>query len=247
MANKTVLITGASRGIGAAIACRFAAAGERVLINYHRSRETAQSLLSAMRRQGWTVDAFAADVTDPEAVAAMFDYAETCWQHPVSVLVNNAGTDLRQLISETAVRDFDRLVAVNLKAPFLCCQRALPAMLQMRRGCIVNIGSVFGQTGAAFEAVYAASKGALTAFTLSLAAEIGSCGIRAHLIAPGAVDTDMLRRELDPEELESLRQAIPLRRLGTPDDIAAACVFLASPQASYLQGQILTIDGGWTL
>jgi 3-oxoacyl-[acyl-carrier protein] reductase len=246
MKDETVLITGASRGIGAAIAYQFAAAGSRVLINYHHGHDPAEQLVRSIRQQGGQAELFAADVSQPEKVGALFAYAEDRWQQPVTILVNNAGIGLRRLITDTTEQDLDQLLALNFKAPFFCSRRALSGMLRIRKGCIINIGSVFGTSGAAFEAAYAATKGALHAFTLSLAAEAGPNGIRVNLISPGAVATAMLN-ELDSEDLDELTRLIPLHRLGLPEDIAAACVFLASPQAAYIHGQNLVIDGGWTL
>ena len=245
MTGEVVLVTGASRGIGRAIAEVFVRAGARVMLNYLSARKQADSAIESLKAQGGQVVSFQADVSKAEQVDAMFAAVESRWSE-VTILVNNAGTDLQALVTETSETAYDRVMQVNLKGAFLCARRALPAMIRKKQGKIINIGSVYGNTGAAFEAAYAASKGGLAAFSRSLAAEAGPSGINVNLIAPGAISTDMLSAELDAEELDELRKKIPLNRIGNPQDIAEACLFLASPAAGYINGQVWAIDGGWT-
>jgi len=238
------LVTGASRGIGAAVALEMARHGASVAVNYRRSAQEAEALARNCAGHGVNAAAFQADVAGPEAVAKLFAAVEETLG-PVEILVNNAGVALRRLVTETSDGEWEKLIAVNLSGAFYCCRRVLPGMTRRRWGRIINVASVFGLTGAAYEAAYAAAKGGLIAFTKSLAREVGSAGITVNAVAPGPVDTCMLREELTPEEVAALAQSVPAGRLGRAEEIAAACVFLASPAAAYVNGQVLCVDGGW--
>lgn len=242
--SAVCLITGGSRGIGAAIVRAAAAEGAAVAINYHRSEAAAGKLVGELQAQGTRVIAVRADVSIAAQVESMFEQVEDNLG-PVDWLINNAGISLRSLLQDTSENQWDELMGVNFKGAFLCIRRALPAMIRRRSGAIVNIASIWGQQGAAFESVYAASKGGLIALTRSLAAEIGPSGIRVNALAPGPIDTDMLRTEMTRSELADLAGEIPLGRLGQPEDVAAACMFLLSKKASYINGQVITVDGGW--
>lgn len=242
--GKVALVTGGSRGIGAAIARELARYGANVAVNYCSSAEAATRVAAACREYGVRALAFQADVADPEAVERLFTAVEESLG-PVEILVNNAGTGLRRLVVETTDEEWHQLLAVNLSGAFYCSRRALGNMIRRRWGRIINVASVFGLTGAAYEAAYAAAKGGLIAFTKSLAREVGSAGITVNAVAPGPVESDMLREGLSPEELAALAAEIPSGRLGKPEDIAGACVFLASPAASFINGQVLCLDGGW--
>lgn len=240
------LVTGASRGIGAAIARKAATEGAMVALNYSTSTEQAMELARSLHNQGCRVLPVQSDVSRTEEVEAMFQVIED-QLGTVDLLVNNAGVSLRSLITETSEEQWERIMGVNLKGAYLCCRRALPAMIRKKYGRIVNISSVQGLCGASCEAVYAASKGGLIALTKSLASEVGPSGIVVNSIAPGPVYTDMLRSELGNEDLEMLIEEIPVGRLGETDEIAAACIYLLSGEAGFINGQILTVDGGWKL
>lgn len=238
------LVTGASRGIGAEIARAVAAAGAATAINYHNSKYEALQLLEELNAQGYKAMAVKADVSKGRDVEAMYADIEDKWGS-VDLLVNNAGVSLRRLLTETSEEEWHQVMDINLKGAFLCSRQALPAMIRNRFGRIVNIASIWGLRGASCEAVYAASKGGLIALSRSMAAEMGPSGISVNAIAPGPVQTDMLNQELDNDEVTTLASDIPLGRLAVPGDIAAACLFLLSPAASYINGQVLGLDGGW--
>ncbi|RDV84808.1 elongation factor P 5-aminopentanone reductase [Ammonifex thiophilus] len=244
--GKVALVTGASRGIGAAVALALAQSGAAVAVNFCRSAAQAEEVARRCREWGVKAQAFRADVTDPEEVRRLFA-AVSAELGPVSILVNNAGMGLRRLLMDTSDEEWEKLLRVNLSGPFYCCREALPSMIRQRWGRIINIASVWGITGASCEAAYAATKGGLIALTKSLAREVGSAGITVNALAPGPIETDLLREELTPEELAALAEAVPPGRLGRPEEVAAACVFLASPAAAFINGQVLGLDGGWIL
>jgi len=242
--DKVCLVTGGSRGIGAAVAREAARQGAYVAINYFRSQAAALELTDEIRKNGGQALAVRADVASAADVDDLFGQVER-ELGPVQILVNNAGVALQALLVDTSVEQWTYLMDINLKGPFLCCRRALPSMMERRWGRIVNIASVWGLRGASMESVYAASKGGLIAFTRSLAAEMGTWGICVNAVAPGPVESDMLHSSLDAGELKSLAAEVPLGRLGSSAEVAAACLFLMSEQAAYINGAVLSIDGGW--
>ncbi len=243
--EKTVLITGASRGIGAACARRFAEAGDRVVINYHTSRKAAESLVASLTAGGAQALAVCADVADRAQVDAMFDEAERIFGG-VDVLVNNAGVAQQKLFTDVTPAEWDALFGVNITGMFHCCQRALAHMIHQKRGCIVNVSSIWGMVGASCEVAYSASKAAVIGLTKALAKEVGPSGIRVNCVAPGVIQTDMLG-ELAPETLSALAEETPLGVLGSPDDIAGTVCFLASDAAAFLTGQVISPNGGFVI
>ncbi|MEA1961254.1 MAG: 3-oxoacyl-ACP reductase family protein [Bacillota bacterium] len=240
------LVTGSSRGIGAAIVNELSKSGIAMVINYRSSKESAHKLAEECRASGGNPLLVQADIRYSEEVDRMFKVIET-ERGKVDLLVNNAGVDLRALVTETTDDEWQKVMDTNLKGPFLCCRRALPHMIRQHYGRIINIASVWGLRGASYESVYAASKGGLIALTRSLAREVGNAGITVNALAPGPIETDMLTGELDVEEKQVLIEEIPVSRLGRPQEIASACRYLCSEEAAFINGQVLVIDGGWTV
>ncbi len=233
---RTVVITGGSRGIGAALVRRFTAEGDRVCFLYAASEEAAAQLAA---ETGAT--AIRCDVSDEEQVARAFRQIPE-----VDVLINNAGIADWGPINWVKPETFRRIMDVNVTGTYLCIQAALPSMLARKDGVILNTSSMWGLVGASCEAAYAASKAAVIGLTKSLAKELGPSGIRVNAVAPGVIETDMLR-SLSAEDLEALRQETPLEALGRPADVADAMWFLASPQARFITGEVLNVSGGFVI
>lgn len=237
------LVTGASRGIGRAVARRLSDEGWAVAINYHVRRDAAESLLSELRAKGRRAMIVQADVADGSAVKEMFARVEQ-ELGPVETLVNNAGIAGQMLFQDITDEQWNRYFAVNLGGARRCIQAALPHMIHVKRGCIVNISSIWGLRGASCEAAYACTKAGLIALTRSLALELAPSGIRVNCVAPGVINTDMVQ-VLGEETLSCLAQQTPLGRLGTAEDVAAAVAFYAREEASFVTGQVLCADGGF--
>ncbi len=239
---RTVLITGASRGIGAACARAFAAEGCRVAIHYHQSGQLAQTLCDELIAGGHEAMTVQADVRDSAAVRAMVIKTEDRFGF-IDVLVNNAGIAMQKLFTDTSDSEWEDMLATNLSSVFYGCRAVAPAMIRERRGCIINIASMWGEVGASCEAAYSAAKAGVIGFTKALAKELGPSGIRVNAVSPGVVMTDMMRG-FSEDDVAALREETPLCALGSPEDIARAAVFLASDQARYITGQILGVNGG---
>ena len=237
---KSVLITGASRGIGAACARKFAAEGCRVAINYNHSKEQAEALAEELG--GIAVQA---DVADPVQVQKMVDTVldKFC---QLDILVCNAGVSHVGLLSDMTDEEWRRLFAVNVDGVFHCCRAVIPHFVHRKSGRIVTVSSMWGQVGASCEAAYSASKAAVIGLTRALAKELGPSGISANCVAPGVIDTDM-NRALSAQDLEALKEETPLERIGTAAQVADAVWFFSGGQSDFITGQVLGVNGGLVL
>ncbi len=236
--RKNVLITGASGGIGRAMAEAFAEKGYGVAMACCAHPQRAQDVAN---RIGARV--FACDITREEEVDALFSAAEEAYGF-IDAVVNNAGVSWRGLLTDMTLEEWERVFAVNTRGVFLCCRRALPAMVRRKRGAILNISSMWGQQGASCEAAYSASKAAVIGLTQALAQEVGPSGIRVNCLCPGVIDTPM-NASLTPGELGALAEETPLGRLGTPQEAAQAAVFLI--ENTFITGQSLGVNGGFLI
>ena len=241
---KTVLITGASRGIGAACARRFAREGFRVGVHYHTNKGAALRVLEDVQQCGAEGILLQADLADAGQVEQMFCQMEAFG--PADVLINNAGIAQQKLFTDLTEADWRRMMDVDLDGVFRCTQHALRPMLRQHSGCIINISSMWGQVGASCEVHYSAAKAAVIGLTKALAKEVGLSGIRVNCIAPGVISTEM-NAALPEDVMEGLKDETPLYRLGTPEDVADAALFLAGESASFITGQVLGVNGGFII
>ena len=240
--NKVAIVTGASRGIGRAIALELARRGASVVVNYNRSAESAAEVVAAIEAAGGQAIAVQADAGDFEQATGLIQAALDAFGR-IDILVNNAGTTRDQLLLLMKERDWDDVLRTNLKSVFNCCKAAARPMVRKRQGRIINITSVSGIAGQGGQTNYAASKAGIIGFTKSLAKELGPRNITVNAVAPGFVPTDLTARM--PEEWKQrVIEATPLRRVGQPEEVAYAVAFLASDEAAFITGEILTVDGG---
>lgn len=242
MMRKVALVTGSSRGIGRAVAMRLAADGYAVAVHCVHNVDKAEDVCAQIVADGGVAKAYCCDIADGNAVAAMMD-AIGRDLGSVSVLVNNAGIAQQQLFTATTDDDWKRMMGVHVDGAFYCSRAVLPTMISQHSGCIVNISSMWGQTGGSCEVPYSTAKAALIGMTKALAKEVGPAGIRVNCVAPGVIRTDMLST-LDESTLDELAEEAPLCRLGTPEDVANAVAFLVSEQAGFITGQVIAPNGG---
>lgn len=243
--GKVALVTGASRGIGRAIALRLAAEGAKVVINYAGNEKAAEETKAAIEAAGGAAICVRANVADAAEVAAMFEQAVEAFG-TVDILVNNAGITRDGLLMRMKEEDFDAVIATNLKGVYLCTKAATKIMMKKRSGRIVNMTSVVGLMGNAGQTNYAASKAGILGFSKSAAKELASRGITVNMVAPGFIATDMTS-VLPEKARDAMVGEIPLGRMGAPEDVAGAVLFLVSDGAAYITGQALNVDGGMVM
>jgi 3-oxoacyl-[acyl-carrier protein] reductase len=240
--TKVVMVTGASRGIGRAVALAFAEPGTTVVVNYRSGKDAAQETAGAVEERGARAVLCPFDVADPEAVKSGFKEVVDSLGR-LDVLVNNAGVTRDNVFPRLKEEDWDQVLDVNLKGIFLCCQAAVRPMLKQRYGRIINITSVVGFTGNPGQCNYAAAKAGIMGLTRSLARELISRNITVNAVAPGYIETEMTHA-LPEKAREALLTQIPAGRTGRPEEVAAAVRFLASEEAAYITGQVLHVNGG---
>jgi 3-oxoacyl-[acyl-carrier protein] reductase len=240
--GKTALITGASKGIGKAIAIKYAEQGANVAFTYLSSTEQGKALEAELASKGVKIKGYRSDASDfSQADKLITDVLADFGS--VDILVNNAGITMDNLLLRMNEEAWDKVMSINLKSCFNTVKAITKPMMKQKSGCIINMTSIVGVKGNAGQANYAASKAGIIGFTKSVALEIGSRGIRCNAVAPGFIETEMTGK-LDEKTVQLWRDAIPLKRGGTPEDVANVCVFLASDLSSYITGQVIQVDGG---
>ena len=245
LTGKNALVTGAGRGIGKAIALELAAKGAFVIVNYNGSKEAAEQTVAELKAAGGDAIAYQCSVSDYEACGAMITALIKEYAH-IDILVNNAGITRDGLLMKMSEEDFDAVINTNLKGCFNTIRHMSRYFLKQRAGKIINISSVSGILGNAGQANYSASKAGVIGLTKAVARELASRGINVNAVAPGFVETDMTDALSDSVK-ENLKSQIPLGKIGHPQDIAKAVAFLASPDANYITGQVLSVDGGMAI
>ncbi len=240
--NKVAIVTGGSRGIGRATALMLAQAGAKVIFTYNQHPKPAKNLEARLKKYHKNSMAIKADLGNLEDIKNLFNLVKAKY-HRLDILINNAGIMKRRLLLLTSENDLNEQININLKGVFLCMQQALKIMLNQKSGKIINLASIVGKSGDKGLSAYAATKGGIIALTKSAAKEMGEIGITVNAVAPGVIDTEM-NQELTPEQKQKLIQQISLHRLGKPEDVAKVILFLCSNLSSYLNGEIIGIDGG---
>ena len=241
--KKTIIVTGASRGIGAAIVKMLAKEDYNIVLNYNKSEEIAKKLQEEFTKQGKNVEIFKADVSKREEVKKLIEFTINKFEK-IDVLINNAGISQTRLFTDITDEDWNNMLNVNLNSVFYMTQEVVPYMIHEKEGCIINISSIWGITGAACETHYSVAKAGVDAITKSLAKELGPSNIRVNSIAPGIIDTDM-NKYLSDEELANIEEEIPLGKIGSPETIAKCVKWLI--EDDYTTGQIIGINGGWNI
>lgn len=240
--DKVVLVTGASRGIGKAIAAAYAKLGARVIANYNKNREEALVLVKELNSNGYSIEIIQADVSKSKEVEKMVDEILKKHGH-IDILINNAGIRKDGFLAMMSEDDWDDVINVNLKSVFNVTKWVSRAMMFERKGKIINISSLSAFKGLAGQTNYAASKGGIISFTRAAATELSHFGIQVNAVAPGLVDTEMIK-DMDKRAFQELIQKIPLGKIGTAQDVVGGVLFLASDRSDYITGQTILIDGG---
>ena len=240
---KTVLITGASGGIGLETVKLFLKKGYHVIAQYNKNKQALEDLKN--ESSSYVLSIYKADFSNPNEIKEMFSSITKTVKH-FDVLVNNAGIDLYKMITDTTIEEWDKIFNVNVKATFLLTNLVLPFMLERKQGKIVNVSSVFGLYGASMEVAYSATKSAIIGYTKSLAKEVAPSNVYVNCVCPGAIDTEMNAR-FTKEEMDDIKNQTPLLRLGTPKDVANLIYFLSSEESDFITGECIKTDGGWTL
>ncbi|WP_195938839.1 elongation factor P 5-aminopentanone reductase [Romboutsia sp. 1001713B170131_170501_G6] len=245
MSKKTVLITGASRGIGREMAKVFAENEYNVLINYNKSEKEANELYDELISKGYSVVLYKADISNPLEADAMVKFCIGNFEK-IDVLINNAGITDYKMFTDTTNEDWNNMINTNLNSVFYTTKSAVKYMLYEHSGKIINISSIWGMVGASYEVAYSTSKAALIGMTKALAKELGPSNIQVNAIAPGIIQTDMLN-DIHEDVIEDLKNETPLLRLGTPLDIANLALFLASEKSNFITGQVISSNGGFVI
>lgn len=243
LSNKTALVTGGSGVIGRAIALKLGLAGARIAVGWHTNAAGARETLDILQENGINCIALQADVGTRDGPQQLVVETEAQFG-PIHILTNNAGTELYELLIDTPYDDAKRVIDTNLLGAYLCAKHVLPGMMARGWGRIINIGSVWGEVGGAGETAYSAAKAGLTGFTKALAKEVALTGVTVNAVAPGVIDTPMVR-SFDNDDKEALLRRIPTGRFGQAEDVAGAALFLTSDEASYVTGHVLWVTGGF--
>jgi len=243
--KRTAIVTGGSRGIGAATALLLARNGFRVAVGCRQNLGKARELCDRLAAEGLEAFPFQGDVSSVAEMEEMARAALDRWGQ-IDLLVNNAGIAQQKLFTDITEEEWDRMFAVDVKGLYTCCRAVVPHMVRRHSGCIVNISSIWGQVGASCEVHYSAAKAAVIGFTKALAKELGPSGIRVNCVAPGVVATEM-NAALDRETLDALREETPLGTIGAPEEVARAVLWLAGEGASFVTGQVIGVNGGFVI
>ena len=239
--NNVVVVTGGSRGIGAEIVKTLANENYKVILNYNNSKEQAEKIQQELLEQGKQIEIIKADVSKKEEAEKLIQFSLNKF-NKIDVLINNAGISQEGLFTDVTEEEWQKIINTNLNSVFYCTQQALKYMIQKQQGCIINISSIWGETGASCEVAYSTTKAAINGMTKALAKEVGPSNIRVNAIAPGIIDTDM-NKKLTIEELGQIKEEIPLNKIGKAIDIAKCVKWLVEDE--YTTGQIISINGGW--
>lgn len=241
--GKVIIITGASKGIGRDIAIRLARNGNYVIANYNKSEQKAIELKETLAKENINIDIFKADVSKRNEVSELIKFVIKKYKK-IDCVINNAGIDQVKMFLDITDEDWNNMISNNLNSVFYMCQEVLPYMIHEKNGSIINISSIWGETGASCESHYAVSKAGVDALTKSLAKEMGPSNIRVNSIAPGIIDTDM-NNNLNNEEKEAIKEEIPLQKIGKVEDISRCVEWLIEDE--YITGQVISINGGWLI